>query len=270
MDSAGAPIGRARNLRAKARSGKNLYGIFCDIPSPQIVEMAGLSGFDFAFVDAEHTAASAESVEHMVRAAETRGISAIVRVASHQHAGILRHLDSGADGILVPLVESADQVRSIIDAVKYPPAGKRGLAHVRAANYGIRTALGDYSQRANEETLIAIQVETAEAVRNFESIVAVDDLDAIFFGATDLASSMGLGSAIKMSGSDQPEMIDLIQKLGKIAMAAGKVVGVSAHSPAAYQRWSHAGFRFNATVATLQFGRALTGLLQGCGHNAEL
>src|SRR5690606_34590244 len=103
--------------------------------------------------------------------------------------------------ILAPLVRNAADARSIVEAVKYPPLGQRGLAHVRAANYGIGTGLGDYAQRENARSFIAIQIECAEAVRNFDDILEVEGIDAIFFGATDLAISMGIGSQLKASGS---------------------------------------------------------------------
>jgi len=253
-----------KSLRSRIDSPAGAYGIFCDIVSAQVVEMIGLSGFDYVIIDAEHTTASLADVEHQVRAAEVRGVSSIVRVASHRHSEILRHLDTGAEGILVPLVRNAADAASIVEAVKYPPLGTRGLAHVRAARYGIGVGLGDYATAANERAFIAIQIECAEAVRNFDSIVAVEGIDAIFFGATDLASSLGIGSNLKTSGSYNPEIVALIADMGRKALAAGKQVGASAHSRDVYEHWAGLGFRMNATVASLQLARALAGAVSDC------
>ncbi len=254
----------AGNLKQRLKAGETLFGIFCDIPSPQIVEMAGLIGYDFAFIDAEHTAAGLDTVEHMVRAADTRGLASLVRVGHNHHSSILRHVDNGANGVLMPLVNSAEDVRDAVAAVKYPPLGRRGLAHVRAAGYAVNTGLGEFMAQSNAETVVMVQIETAEAVKNLDAICAVEELDAVFFGATDLAASLGYSAQLQASGSEHPEIIKLVLDLGERAMKAGKPVGISAHSPAAYNRWCSAGFQIVATVASLQFVAGARGLLRDC------
>src|SRR5580700_7296790 len=124
-------------LKLALRAGGLVRGIFIDIPSPQIVEMAGISGFDFAIIDAEHTAIGVAEEEHLVRAAEVRGLSTMTRIAANSEPSILRHADTGTQSILVPLIETASDVLSAIQSIKYPPEGARGLAHVRASDYGI-------------------------------------------------------------------------------------------------------------------------------------
>ena len=252
-------------LRKRIKAGESVFGIFCDIPSPQIVEMIGLAGYDFVFLDAEHTAATPETVEHMVRAAESRGLSTVTRVAFNHHASILRYVDTGTEGVLIPLIDTEADVHHIVDSVKYPPLGKRGLAHVRAADYAMTGSLGSYARRENENTFISVQIETPEAVRNLEAICESDELDAVFFGTTDLAMTMGYSAQLETSGSNHPDIIRLVLELGEKVMKSGKAVGISAHSPEAYERWKRAGFQICATVASLQFVAGARGLLQECG-----
>jgi 4-hydroxy-2-oxoheptanedioate aldolase len=221
--------------------------MFIDVPSPSLVEMAGLVGFDFVIVDAEHSAASVETVEHMIRAADSRGTGTVVRVALNLPQNILRYLDTGAQGVILPQVESAEAARAAVNAVKYPPVGRRGSGYVRASDYGITTPLAEYTRLANEETLLAVQVETAEGTRNLERILEVDGIDVIFFGPGDLSVSLGYSS------TTHPELIDKIMGMAQQVIAAGKIAGTTAHTPEAHKRWSDAGFRFLATVFSLQY-----------------
>ena len=120
----------------------------------------------------------------MVRAADLHGVAAVVRVPVNQPHVILRFLDTGALGCQVPWVQTAEDAERVVQAVKYQPRGARGLAGVRAADYGERGSLGDYVRAANEETLVVVQVESASAVGQIDAIAAVEGVDVIFLGPT--------------------------------------------------------------------------------------
>ena len=157
---------RKNLVKEKLKAGETVLGVFCNVNSPPIVEVLGLLGFDFVIIDSEHGPMDLESCEHMVRAAENTGITPIIRVALNLQQLILRNLDMGALGVQMPLINNKADAQAVVDSVKYPPIGKRGLAPVRVADYGLTEPLGEYVKKANEETLVVIHAETMEAVRN--------------------------------------------------------------------------------------------------------
>ncbi len=128
---------RKNQAKEKILNGGIAYGVFCPFYSPTIVELVGHLGFDFVLIDAEHGPAGVESCDHMVRAAETVGLPAYIRVAMNIKQNILRYLDTGALGVQIPMINNGVEVKSVVDAVKYQPQGRRGLAGVRAADYGL-------------------------------------------------------------------------------------------------------------------------------------
>ena len=255
---------RKNPVKEKLRRGEAVVGAFCNIPSPAAVEILGLLGFDFAIIDAEHGIPDLETVEHMVRAAEAVGITPLVRIALNLQQNILRYLDAGAMGIQIPLVNSVAEAEAVVRSAKYPPVGRRGLAGVRAAGYGIRRPLGDYVKMANEETLVIVQIETMDAVRNAEGIVKVDGIDAIFVGPTDLSSSMGYPGQ-----PSHPDVVATIERIGRIANAAGKASGTIARDPVSYERWRRLGFQYLCTGVTNFLAAAAEGYLKGCREREE-
>lgn len=161
-------------------------------PDAGLVELLGYQGWDFIVFDGEHGTLEPRDCENMVRAAELRDVTPIVRVSTNLPPVILRLMDSGAHRLHVPWVNSASEADAAVRAVKYYPRGTRGLAGVRAADYGRTTALGDYVRQANAEMLVVIHIETTEAVERFPEIAAVDGVDVIFIGPTDLSPSDGV------------------------------------------------------------------------------
>ena len=179
-------------MKQKLRAGEPVFGVSVMIPSPQIVEMIGAAGFDWVLLDCEHGTLTLESVELMVMAAEACGITAIARPMTRSAEHILQVLDRGAMGVQVPHVNTAAEAREVIAAVKYHPAGRRGLAAgTRAANYDAHGTLADYVNAANEATLIAIQLEDQAAMDHIDELLQVDGIDVFFIGPSDLSQSMG-------------------------------------------------------------------------------
>lgn len=232
----------ANKLKEKLRNGQNVYGTFAFAGEPAFVEIMGRAGLDFVLIDTEHTPNPVERVEHLIRAAEASGITPLVRVNNNHHTPILTALDAGARGIVVPSVNTAEQAQAVVRSARYAPQGERGLAGiVRAAHYGF-TPLADYVERANEETLIMVQVEHVEAVRNLDEILAVDGIDAIFIGPMDLSQSMGLTGQL-----EHPEFRRTIHDIITRGRAAGKEVAIFCVSAEDAAYWRNAG----ATILTI-------------------
>ena len=179
-------------MKEKLRAGEPVFGVSVMIPSPQIVEMIGAAGFDWVLLDCEHGTLTVESVELMAMAAEACGITAIARPATRSPQHILQVLDRGVMGVQVPHVNTAEEARDVVAAVKYHPQGRRGLAAgTRAAAYDAHGTLADYVQAANESTLIAIQLEDEPAIHNIDELLKVEEIDVFFIGPSDLSQALG-------------------------------------------------------------------------------
>ena len=229
-----------KNLtKEKIKGGKAAYGVFVPMGCPTIVEIIGHIGFDFVIFDAEHGPMTAESCEHMVRAADCVNLTPIIRVAMNIRQNILRYLDTGALGVLMPQISSGAEVETVIESVKYPPEGRRGLAAVRAANYGLTGPLADYVKEANQETMVIIQVETMQAIDNLDEILAVPGTDVIFIGPSDLSSAMGYPGQI-----NHPEVQKMIVYLVNEIRTAGKVAGTIAYDLDTLRRRKERGFKY--------------------------
>jgi 2-keto-3-deoxy-L-rhamnonate aldolase RhmA len=183
---------RQNTMKRKLRSGEPALGVSMMVPCPQIVEMIGKLGFDWVMIDCEHGSMSLESVELMIMAAEASGLIPIVRPQTGHPDAIAQVLDRGALGVQVPHINTADDARRAVQSARYYPMGQRGLAvGTRSADYGFGLSMADHVRQANEETLVCIQLEDAEALQNLEAIVQVQGVDVFFVGPSDLSQSMG-------------------------------------------------------------------------------
>lgn len=228
-----------KNLtKEKIKKGKAVYGVFVPMWCPTIVEIIGHIGFDFVLLDAEHSPMEAESCEHMVRAADYANITPIIRIAMNIRQNILRYLDIGALGVLMPQINSRAEVETVIESVKYPPEGRRGLASVRAANYGITGSLGDYVKEANRETMVIVQIETMQAVANLKEMLTVPGTDMFFIGPSDLSSAMGYPGQV-----NHPEVQKMIVHLVKEIHTAGKAAGTVAYDLDTLRKCKERGFQ---------------------------
>lgn len=192
------------------------YGTFIQNNSPENCEIAARSGLDFVIVDLEHGTFGIESAAHLIRAAEACGVSAIVRIPEYTRATVLKVLDAGAAGIIVPNVESAAQLREVVAATRYAPRGTRGACPcTRSTGHGILD--WDVSVAWAEKNVMVIAlVETKAGIDNFEEIIAVDGLDVVGVGQFDLSMSLGYEGDHK-----HPEVIRKQQAMNAQALARG-------------------------------------------------
>lgn len=206
---------RPNILKSKLRAGKPAFGMIASIPAPVSVELIGTAGFDFVIIDTEHVAIGPETVEAMIRAAEAAGITPLVRVACADPKPILRLLDGGAAGIVVPAVESAAQLQSIVAACRYHPAGARSLGSGWAGAFG-RDSLAEYVMRANEEVMVVPMIETREGVERIDEILKIEGIDMVLEGAADLSQSLG-----RPWRTDAPEVCEALIGVATACAKAG-------------------------------------------------
>ncbi|MSQ11106.1 MAG: hypothetical protein EXR48_00145 [Dehalococcoidia bacterium] len=243
---------RNRLLKEKLCKGEPALGLFINTPSPALVEMSGLLGFDYVILDAEHGIPDLETCEHLVRAAETAGITPVVRVALNLHQNILRYLDTSVMGVQVPMVDTREDAEGVVSSVLYPPQGRRGLAGVGANRYGFDQSMAEYVETANREMLVVVQLETTKAIANVREIASVDGIDVLFFGPMDLSASMGI-----VGQTGHPDLLSAIASVVQAAREAGKATGTIASDAAAYERWRKAGSQYLST--------SLSGIVRSAG-----
>jgi 4-hydroxy-2-oxoheptanedioate aldolase len=182
-------------LRQKLETNVPVFGINVYSGAPAAVEIAGLKGLDFVFIDAEHTALGLDlPMERMILAARLAGTAPLVRVPDSGAVGLRKALELGAAGVIVPQVHTAQQMRAIIAATKFPPLGRRGGdSSVRSAGYGgPGFDWSDYTKRENRETLIVPMAESFEFFEEIDEILDVPGIDAVHFGPADYALSRGI------------------------------------------------------------------------------
>jgi 4-hydroxy-2-oxoheptanedioate aldolase len=230
---------RHNSAKEKLRNGGTVLGCFTRYPNAALVEVLGYCGWDFIVFDGEHGTLEPADCEQMTRAAELQGVTPIVRVPVNLPHVILRFLDTGAQGLHVPMVRSAADAEAVVQAVKYQPRGSRGLANVRASDYGQRSPLAEYITRANEETLISVHIETEDSVDRLGEIIAVDGLDVIFIGPTDLSNSLGLPGQLQ-----NPKVQAALQRCVDAVAASDKALGIMVPNAQAARTWIDRGARY--------------------------
>jgi 2-keto-3-deoxy-L-rhamnonate aldolase RhmA len=175
-------------LKEKLASGQPLIGTWISLGHPDVAEIFSQIGFDWLLFDMEHGPLGLEVVHRLMQAMSTPGAVPLVRVARNDAVLIGQVLDAGAHGVMIPFINNADDARRAVAACRYPPTGTRGVGPRRAAQYG--RAFHDYIEIANDGVLVALQVETPQAVDRIEEIAAVPGVDVVIIGAGDLAMAM--------------------------------------------------------------------------------
>ncbi|EEW26346.1 aldolase/citrate lyase family protein [Rhodobacter ferrooxidans] len=219
--------------------GRQQIGLWNSIPGPVVAEAIAGCGFDWVVIDTEHALTDVPDTLAMMQAMAPYPVSAVVRPASNDVVLIKRLLDLGAQTLIIPYVQSADEARAAVAAMRYAPRGLRGVAGMtRAGRFG---AVQDYANRCEAELCLLVQVETAEALGRIEEIAAVDGVDGMFIGPADLAASMG-----HAGNSGHPEVVAAIRDAIQRIVAAGKPAGILSLDPAFARACIGWGTRFTA------------------------
>jgi len=214
--------------------------------SPLVAEICAGSGLDWLLVDAEHSPNGLESLLAQLQAVHGHPVTPVVRPPVADPVLIKQYLDLGVQNLLVPMVDTPEQARAVVRATAYPPAGVRGVgsALARASRWG---RVEGYLSYAAASISVVVQIESAEAVANVESIAATDGVDGLFIGPSDLAASLGV-----LGRQDHPDVQEAVLHCLAAAGRLGRKVGVNAFDPALARRYLHAGADFVLVGADVQ------------------
>jgi 4-hydroxy-2-oxoheptanedioate aldolase len=231
------PINR---FKAGLKDGNTLFGLWLGLGETFSAEICAGAGFDWLLIDAEHGPNDLRSILAQLQAIEPYASQPVVRPPQGDHVLIKQLLETGVQTLLIPMVESAEQAAGLVQAMRYPPAGIRGVgsALARASRWG---RVDNYADLANEQMCLLVQVETRAGYENLDAIIAVDGVDGIFFGSADLAASYGY-----LGQSTHPEIVAAIELGLQRVAAAGKAGGVLCGNETLNQRYIAAGARFVA------------------------
>ena len=248
-------------MKRKLLAGEPAFGVSVMFPSPHVVDIVGRLGFDWVLIDCEHGSISLESVELMVMAAETAGVTPIARPPVNSFEAIGQLMDRGVMGVQVPHVNTAEDARRAVESVKYHPLGGRGLAAgVRAASYGYGMSMSEYAEQSNAETLVCVQIEEGESVRNVDEIVQVEGVDVFFVGPSDLSQSLGYPGR-----PDAPVVREAMDGVFATVAAMGKVSG-SAGNASSHRRYMDQGVTYLYTHLTTLLSSAASSFLDEVAH----
>ncbi len=241
-------------IRERVRSGAILSGLWVSTGSSVVAEIAGHAGADWVLLDSEHGLGDDADLVHSLQALRGTEAAAIVRIPGLEPYLIKRALDRGASGIMVPWVNSAEEATAIVRAMRYPPDGIRGVAGgTPATRFG---ADPTYLSQANERLLTVVQIETPEAVSAADAIAAVEGVDVLFVGPSDLSFSMGIHQQI-----DHPDFRAAIERVRQACSVHNKQAGILASSPKMVQQAIEDGFTFIAYGIDTKL---LTGGMHAC------
>ena len=229
---------RENKLKRKLTSGEIAFGSFISLDSPDLVEIFGIAGFDFVILDNEHSPGNPHSVQHMLRAAEIRGLDTIIRVPNAEHHTILKALDIGASGVQIPQVNDVETAKRAAQGARYFPEGKRGLAAPRALDYGLGNLIEE-SIKSNKEALLVCHCETVECFEKLDEIASIPGIDVIFIGPFDMSQSLGIPGQVH-----HPEVIKIIKESIEIISRHGKIGGIFCGSPEDVKERIDLGYRY--------------------------
>ena len=244
-----------RSLRSRLLAGETLLGTMVTLPNAAVAEILADVGFDWLFVDGEHGPLTIHDIESILQAVGHR-TPCLVRVPAAGEIPIKTVLDLGADGIIVPQVNSAEEVARVVQWAPYAPQGSRGVGLARAHGYGRR--FKEYVETANERTVVVVQAEHIRAVENIEAIVKVPGIDAVLLGPYDLSASLG-----KMGQIDDPVVLEAIDRVTTVCRAAQIPLGYFGVTASAVQPFIDRGYTLiTAGVDTLMLGQSAGQMLK--------
>jgi 4-hydroxy-2-oxoheptanedioate aldolase len=210
--------------KAKLQRGLPVYGVISTSDDPQLAELYGIAGFDYYVLDAEHGLIDPAQAVNVVRACERTNLTPVVRIGAKDPKLVLQYLDAGMMGVMMPGLENVAEVQMLVDAIKYPPLGKRGVGLSRASSYmAYSGAAPEYIKFANRETLIIIQFEDQNLLPVFPAMCAVPGVDACMFGPRDLSLAMGFAD-----GPGHPQVQAVIDQAIGIMQGAQVAPGITA------------------------------------------
>lgn len=225
------------NLKKRLKKD-TLLGTFVPFALGDVADYTSRLGFDFIIIDNEHGIMNQETIYDMIRAAQCQRVPVLVRCTNSTPDMIHKVLDMGAEGILVPVINTAEDAREVLKSALYPPKGERGIAYfTRASSYGLIEDKTEFLKKANEEVFISIQLETGAAIENLDEILEVEGIDMFFIGPNDLAASLGIPNS-------HPEMERIIEETISKIIAKGKTAGIFVTDDETARKYTGYGAKF--------------------------
>lgn len=226
-------------LKQKLRNRERLFAGWVSYAHPSITETLARAGFDFMFIDMEHSTISIEQGQRIIAASQSEGVPCIPRPVSHSNDYLKPLLESGADGMLIQMVETSDQVEELIKLLKYPPVGRRTYGVNRAQAYGFD--FDEYINKWNETSTFMLQVESIKGVENIEELLAYDEVDAVMIGPLDISGSLGVPGQ-----TTHPLVIEASRKVIEACERHGKSCGtqVADTNPASINALFDMGYNY--------------------------
>ena len=206
--------------KSKLKAGQAVFGVISTTDDPQLAELFGIAGFDYYMLDAEHGLIDPVQAVNVIRACESTNLTPMIRIGPKDPKLVLQYLDAGMMGIMMPGLETVEEVKRLVESVKYAPVGKRGLGFSRASGHMPSPEYIDFS---NEQTMVIIQFEDDKLLSIFPDICAVQGLDACLIGPRDLSNNMGFPD-----GPNHPEVQTVIDNAIRIMNNVGLIAGITA------------------------------------------
>lgn len=217
-------IERRADFKKRLRSRQQLFAGWTSLGHPSIADMLCRAGLDFIGIDIEHSTISLEQSQNIIATCQGNGVICLPRIASHNPEMIKRILDSGADGLIVPMVSTPEEVEKLIAWSKYPPAGRRNFGIARAQGYGFD--FDEYVDVWNESSTLIIQIESMEGVENVEKMLQFEEVDGVMLGPYDLSGGMGIPGQI-----NDPKILEASRHVAEVCAKYGRACGTHLVEP---------------------------------------
>ncbi len=247
-------------LKDQLRAGETSVGVFVPMPSPEVVEILAVAGFGWILLDAEHGRVSPENAYPLILAAEVAGVPVVARVGQNDRQVILKFLDLGIAGVMIPQTNTLEAATEALAAMRYHPRGVRGLAGGRTFDFGLGAAPAELVPRINDRVLGIVQFEHVAAMDQLDQILALPELDVLFVGPNDLAQSMGFPGQ-----PGHPDVEAVIERVVAQGREAGVPLGTVAADATAVRHRLDQGFRMIGANAATLLARAGRDLVTAVG-----
>lgn len=243
------------NLKTHFANGGTAVNGWCAIPSPVTAEILGRAGFDMMTVDLQHGLIDYQMALTMCQVLQGLPAPVLARVPWNEPGIVMKCLDAGFSGVICPMINTADDARRLVQAARYAPVGARSFGPTRA---NMVHGAG-YAKKANDDVMVLAMIETREAVQNLDAILAVEGIDGIYVGPSDLGLSLGYEPTLEPTA---PEVLEAIGLIVSRARAAGRIAGIHTGSTAMIRRMQAQGFHFGTLLTDVRlFANALAGQL---------
>ncbi|MBV9605813.1 MAG: hypothetical protein JO027_11920 [Solirubrobacterales bacterium] len=255
-----------KRLRAKIEAGEAAFGLWAGIPTSLTAELAGATGYDYVCVDLQHGLSDEATMISMFQATQAAGATPLARLAWNEPWLIMRALDLGAAGVILPLIDNAAEARRAVESCRYPPVGRRSYGPIRA-----ELVMGSAApDTVGGDALCVAMIETREGLENLEEIAATPGLDGLYIGPSDLSIALGLppGRLVGEMGEDRKPLADAIERIRRACEANGLIAGIHCGSGAAAEQYARQGFRLITVAVDTNLFKATIGRELGAARGA--